>query len=331
MKKAKRKTLPKDFKDMLSKANLETLKAVFDTCDVNARGGYSKVTALMFSECPEGLAHEHARYRGGCPQVLIELGAEVNAGAGGYSGTPLHSAVDGKNMAGVDALLAHGADVNAKNRGGQTPLEYGLQRASNIDLEPMAPIARIMLEAGAVKSEAMRRFVKQLGENFEFIRADFNKDHLEPTTRALATLYELFDVAPVPQRRTHDGKSRIEVESKDWQDQHEELWKLLVPGKGAAATVQGEVIRITGRISNEILGNGGVNWDGGYEMMAQALCAHLRSGTPLSDDQLRECADIAGTVRNRSEDDVARLAEFAVAWVLLNPIPVKLPKPSYDR
>jgi hypothetical protein len=31
MKKAKRKTLPKDFKDMLSKANLETLKAVCGT------------------------------------------------------------------------------------------------------------------------------------------------------------------------------------------------------------------------------------------------------------------------------------------------------------
>jgi len=42
------------------------------------------------------------------------------------------------------------------------------------------------------------------------VRADFNKDDVEPTTRALAALYKLFDVAPVPQRRTHDGKSRIE-------------------------------------------------------------------------------------------------------------------------
>jgi hypothetical protein len=263
--------------------------------------------------------------------VLIELGAQVNAGAGGYSGTPLHCAVDGKNMAAVEALLAHGADVNAKNRDGQTPLEYGLQRASNIDLEGMAPIARRMLAAGAIKSEATRGFVKQLGENFEFMRADFNKDYLEATTRALATLYELFDVAPVPQRRTHDGESRIEVESKGWQDQHEELWKLLVPGKGAAATVQGEVIRITGRIHHEILGNGGANWDSGFKMMTKALCEHLRSGQPLPDAQLRECENIAGTVRERSEDDVARLAELAVAWVLLNPIPVKLPKPAYDR
>jgi len=153
---------------------------------------------------------------------------------------------------------------------------------------------------------------------------------VESTTRALAKLYEMFDVAPVPRRRTHDGKSRIEVESKDWHDQHEELWKLLVPGKGPAATVQGEVIRITGRISNEILGNGAVNWDSGYKMMARALCEHLRSGVPLPDDQLRDCEDIVGTVRDRSEEEVARLAGFAVTWVLLNPMPVKLPKPNYD-
>jgi len=41
-------------------------------------------------------------------------------------------------------------------------LERILGRAH--DGERMAPIARKMLEAGAVKSETMRRFVKQLGE-----------------------------------------------------------------------------------------------------------------------------------------------------------------------
>jgi hypothetical protein len=62
-----------------------------------------------------------------------------------------------------------------------------------------------------------------------------------------------------------------------------------------------------------------------------ALCEHLRSGKPSTEDQLRECEDIAGTLPNRTEVDVARLAEFAVAWVLQNPLPVKLPKPAYDR
>lgn len=91
--------------------------------------------------------HQHARFRGGCPQVLIELGAEVNVGTGGRSGTPLHSAEDGKNMAGVDVLLAHGAGVNARNREGRTPLEYGLQRASNMDLLDQSKLNPVELES----------------------------------------------------------------------------------------------------------------------------------------------------------------------------------------
>ena len=39
--KAKKKQLPKDFESLLEKGNLEELKILFDTYDVNARGGLS--------------------------------------------------------------------------------------------------------------------------------------------------------------------------------------------------------------------------------------------------------------------------------------------------
>ena len=56
MAKAKKKLLPKDFEALLIAGDLEALRAVFETCDVNARGGYSKQTALAYHECPDDLA-----------------------------------------------------------------------------------------------------------------------------------------------------------------------------------------------------------------------------------------------------------------------------------
>lgn len=88
-------------------------------------------------------------------------------------------------------------------------------------------------------------------------------------------LYTLFDVPPVPRRTLHDGKSPIAAKPGRWEDQHQELWELLVPSSGPAATVQGEVIRISGRINDEIERNGGVNWDGDYRKMADAFLDHL--------------------------------------------------------
>ncbi|MMZ65907.1 hypothetical protein D1872_283530 [compost metagenome] len=87
---------------------------------------------------------------------------------------------------------------------------------------------------------------------------------MNQTDEALLRLYELFDVPPVEKRKTHDGVSSIIVSTKEWQAQYNELWNLLIPSKGHAQTVQGEVIRITGKVSYEILDNGGINWDNQY-------------------------------------------------------------------
>jgi hypothetical protein len=52
---------------------------------------------------------------------LIAAGADANAGD--VSGvTPLHRAVRTRCAAAVEALLSHGADINARNNSGSTPL-----------------------------------------------------------------------------------------------------------------------------------------------------------------------------------------------------------------
>jgi len=348
--KGKKKQLPKDFEALLEQRDLEDLKLLFDTYDVNARGGVFKQTALAFHQCPDELArwlvdrgadlavgdnygytplHSRARHWKGRIEVLLELGADVNHG-GKDGGTPLHAAAGSCNVVAAGLLLQHGAHVDALNREGLTPLAYALQRCSNAQIERMAELAELLLAAGARQAPEMKGLVARIGTNFEFHRSGFNPDAVEATSAALDKLYVLFDAPPVPRRLLHDGKSPIVARGARWEEQYQELWDLLVPSSGPAVTVQGEVIRIAGRICDELERNGAVNWDLGYRKMADAFAVHVASGRPLAEPLLAETRELVAQLKHKNGDP-RRLCKFAVNWVAQNPIPVSLPPPDYDR
>jgi len=96
-------------------------------------------------------------------------------------------------------------------------------------------------------------------------------------------------------------------------------------------TVQGEVIRIAGRIADELERNGGINWDDDYRRMARSLLAHVQTGTPLSAAQLADLRDLVASLTRSGDGNVDRLAQLAVTWVNLNPHPAPLDKPDYAR
>jgi hypothetical protein len=357
---ALRKTLPKDFEQMLEQAaasgDYGAVHAILEAAELEARGGYAKVTVLAMRQCTPELArwvvarganvdatdaygctalHASARarfHRDLPPAVLIELGANIHQ-RDKYGATPLHFAADGKNLASVELLLARGAAVDVLDDNGLTPLEYALQRLSNIDLVDMVPVAEALLAAGA-RVERAPEFVKRAAETFEFHRAGFAKDSVKETATAARTLCELFGVTPPAPRKLHDGVSPIVATSKTWHDQHAELWDLLVPSGGACQTVQGEVVRIAGRVSDELHRNGGVNWNADYDAMLRAFCLHLGSHAALSPSELEECAALTRQRSRISTDEgegTARLAQLAVKWVSLNPTPVPLSPPAYKR
>lgn len=371
MAKAKKKTLPKDFRDQLQAGDVEALKAVFDTCDLDARGGYGKQTALGFNDCPEALIrwlaeqgadlqatntwgrtplHEHASSWNGKVEVLLDLGADIQA-TDTQGDTPLHSAATSGKTEAVRLLLTRGARADAVNAAGQTPLAAGLRGCSNIQIAAMADIAALLLAAspppkapglfdrlkravgGAAAAPGLaeqRAFVTRIGENFEFHRAGFNPEFLDAASDGLDRLYALFDLPPVPRRRMHDGAAPIVATPGRWQDQQQELWALLVPSSGAAATVQGEVIRIAGRIADEIDRNGGVNWDADYRKMGQAFLTHIASGAPLPQADQTRAAELIH--RARTLDGVGEgLCDLSVRWVARNPAPVALGATDYDR
>lgn len=344
----KKKRLPADFEALLEKADLPALQAVFDACDVNARGGFDKQTALAFWDCPDELArwlvargadlgagdaqghtplHARADRRQAKVDVLLELGADVNA-TDASNQTPLHAAAFRMNVDAAAKLVARGAVVDAHEKDGLSPLELALRTCPNNELPAMVALARLLLDAGAKRSPAMRGFVEELGTRFEFRRSAYVKDGVAAASAALDELYALFDVAPVARRKMHDGTSPIVVKDGPWRQQHEELWDLLVPASGPAATVQGEVIRISGRLDREINGNGGANWYEQFREMARAFLAHVGSGSPLSAPELATAGEIVDELVRRATGDLDRMGALAVAWVLRNPNPVALSKPT---
>lgn len=345
----KRKTLPKDFETRLANDALPALKAIFDSCELDARGGFAKQTALAF-DCPAPLTrwlveqgaslqatdtwgntplHTRARSRTASIAELLDLGAEVNAMA--PFGTPLHAAADAKRLEHTKALLKAGATVDARNQQGLTPLECMLQRSSNIDLEHLPPMVKVLLGAGAEPTQLAKDFVATLGATFEFHRAGFNRALLAGAESGLSALYRALEVTPVKPRAVHDGRARIEVPVAPWQKQHAALWELLVPSRGPAKTIQGEVIRITGRVSGEWHRNGGGNWDRDFGLMVRALGTYLRLGNGLDDGQRDELGGVIAGLAKRGGEGHERLAELAVVWVTQNPTPMKLPRPAYQR
>jgi Ankyrin repeats (many copies) len=370
MAKKKKKLLPKNFEALLKEGDLEKLKEVFETCDVNARGGYTKQTALAYNDCPDALVrwlvgqgadlmtednygetplHARARHWQGHIEILLELGADVHRGEN-LRGTPLHSAAGAHNVRTAQILLQHGARANAVNREKMTPLIYALERCSNASLENMAPLAELLLEndqpvqakLGGLFAKIfspqskredgpdLKALITRIGTDFEFHRSNFNPDSADAASAALDRLYQLFEVPPVARRKMHDGKLPIVAKAANWEDCHQELWELLVPSSGHAATVQGEVVRLSGRIRDELDGNGGINWDADFRKMADALLKHVGSANPLPDTELADAHSITSELKGR-RGDTARLCELAVRWVALNPQPLKLAEPDYRR
>lgn len=351
----KRVTLPKEFKDLMDEGNIEALKAVYDRCELTAHDGrFSLCTPLHMGGVPDelviwlveqGLDINIPDYYGATPlyrqailgrdtvKLLCELGADIEK-HNTYGDTPLHMAAEFFHPKTVKFLIDKGANVNAKNDMGRTPLASVLMVCRGIYIAQTAEIASMLLDAGAKKTSKMKERVEQIGKDFEFHRESIHPDYIEGADKGLAKLYELFDVKPVEKRLTHDGVSPIKLVEGSWEEQYEELWSFLIPSSGAAKTVQGEVIRIPGRVRDELDRNGGVNWDRNYRKMLQTMPQYLSLGSSLSEQELAETKELIAQVHGKDFDDeprLDRLCQLAIAWIKQNPEPLLLEEPSYKR
>lgn len=345
----KKKLLPKGFRSLLRDGDMAAVTAVYDNHELGARDRRGGQSALGLYECPPELM-----------RWLVGQGLDVDF-TDQYGRTALSSHVTVDNVEQTETLLDLGADPEAgkafelagrfhspgvfrvlldriddpdeARRQATRTMRDAFASCSNIDLTNTAAIAEIALAVGMEPTPTHTAQVERLGRQFESMREAFAPEGIPAADAALDTLYRLFDVTPVAAHVRHDGTSQIVPQGDDVGDQFEDLWDRLVPPTGAAATVQGEVIRIAGRVGHELFGNGGANWDAGFRAMVDAFASHVRSGNPLPAEELGRVDELSPSLRRGEYDeaDLDLLTEWSVAWVSANPTPVPLPEPSYRR
>ena len=89
-----------------------------------------------------------------------------------------------------------------------------------------------------------------------------SQSRVDEASAALSELCALFGVEQREAQRAPVVGEQLELDpSVPALRQYGELWDLLVPDSGQCRTLQGEVIRIAGRVGHEVYDNGGINWD----------------------------------------------------------------------
>ena len=353
-----RKTLPDGISDLLSGGDLEQISTALSRCEIGARSrDYSRITVLHLTPCSD----EVVRW-------LVERGEDINA-EDRFGNRPLHCRVVGKEYRQIPLLLELGADVDAASHNGVTPL---LRAASYCSLEaidilldsgadatkrkrgwsgdeysaiylalsreppPLHALNVIerLIAAGACPTGAEAPLLREMSKDHQRVLAKgLRSERITEVGRAIDRLFEICGVDPVAPIQFHDGISPIVVPAGSWKKAFRALWDSLVPFSGRAKTAQGEAIRISGRISYEILHNGGGNWDRAYEKLVDGLSGTLGSGVSLPAGELAEVRQHLAALRQAAYDEYAidRVSELAVAWVRLNPSPIPNPLPDVGR
>ena len=351
--------LPAGIADLLASGDLEKISADLSHCQVGAReDDYYQKSLLHFTPCPDEVVkwlvergedinaedrygdrplHTRAARQTEQIPLLLSLGADVDA-SDHHGRTALHTAAELHSLEAIEFLLAAGADATRRASGwpveGYSAITFVLRSGETYLARWMLPVVERLMAAGAQLTGEEASLLRPIGKDFQRTLARGHRSEvLEATGKALDRLFEICEVPPVAPIHIHDGVSRIDVPQGTWRQAYTALWDSLVPGSGRAATAQGEVIRISGKIGNEILGNGGGNWDDAYDALAEGMCDILASGTPLPREQLTEANDLTDVLMQGIIDEhaVNRVSELAVAWVALNPDPIPNPLPDVGR
>jgi len=247
---------------------------------------------------------------------LIDQGCDV-ASLDRSGDTPLHQALYWMDLDVVKVLLAAGAPLETPGAFGDTPLAYVF---ANCHSDP-TPYIRVMLEHGAVVTAR----VLELGyewdpQAFAALLDEFHVEHGPPPPPK----------PPEPERAMPPPVGRIEVADGSWKKQFDALWDLLVPSRGAAATLQGEVIRLAGKLTREAYDNGNINWNPTIRKGWRFVATTLAGDDVLSAADKTSVTNAVDTiVRDHRWPDVSGdgspcyiVQELTVRWVLAHPEPI---------
>ncbi len=362
---AKKKELVENFQEIIDSGDMEAFKKVFDTCEITATKaprtiGKGRTKHQWQTNCN---AFSYKNLTPAHIQFLVDSGLEVNSNCGyGYPaitfqasnaenlrclldngadlecvvspklGTPLAIACMCQDVDGVRNLIDAGASIRATGVEGKTLVDLALSYCGERFSQALS-VAKILLERGAKTTDNTQVYLLDLERSFAYEKANMTKEEIDEINTLLDEFFGHSDTSPVvPHKDKHDGVSAITVNAKTLKEQFDELWAKLVPESGKAQTVQGEMIRIAGKVSYEILNNGGLNWDGDYKKMVQALSGYVSSFNSSENAPVDEADKIIKKISvSTDEKPLYRLTEIIVNLVIANPQPVQLGEVDYER
>jgi hypothetical protein len=116
----------------------------------------------------------------------------------------------------------------------------------------------------------------------------------------------------------------------DWKKEHDRLWNALVPPEGQAETLQGELIRIAGKLTDQAFRNGNMNWDAEHEMMWRFVGKHLDDPETFGEEARQLIRDkIEEIIRDNKAPDLSGdgccyyvISERVVDWCMAHPTPI---------
>ncbi|MGK0361103.1 MAG: ankyrin repeat protein [Bradymonadia bacterium] len=266
-------------------------------------------------------------------QAWLDAGNDPNDGG---KGSHLWIAAATGKAPIVELLLERGADVNARHKEG-TALEVALQNDYPaiadrlLDARPdcssdrslgcaifgqhvsLARVARI-LECGANPHSVGRR-----GQSL----IESAQGRVDPAVMAMLKAVDAAGAIDRAWRRPAESAAlRDATPETSWRTLHAALWEELVPPRHAADTVQGELIRCIGNLTNEAYGNGNRNWGERQIDMIALLRTTLLDGT-FSAEREAEVGALLTRLGHHRRPDLSgdgsphyRVNEAVVQWCL---------------
>ena len=116
----------------------------------------------------------------------------------------------------------------------------------------------------------------------------------------------------------------------DWKKEQARLWNALVPADGQAETLQGELVRIVGKLTDQAFRNGNMNWDEDHERMWRFVGHHLDDpATFITQERALIRDKIEEIIRDKDAPDLSGdgccyyiIAEKVVDWCVAHPTPI---------
>ena len=360
-----RKTLPADIKQIIASGDVEAVARAVERCEVGAylRGSAYESRLMHFPASEEitdfllargedinsrdRYEHTpiHARVRSRCLDqipMLIARGGDINA-RDTSDQTALFDVVERFPVADVSRMISWGADplVVADSRvyGKATLVENVVSWHNFLDAPRALAVIRLLLSVGAPVGERVPTALRAMDRmRCTFITHGL-PDHLSQSRvdEASAALSELCALFGVEQREAKPapvvGERLVFDAGATPKQVFSRLWDQLVPDSGQCQTLQGEVIRIAGRVGHEVFDNGGINWDRSFGKLLDQYLGVVRSGLPMPPASVARAESAVASLKGRSmsHQAVDDITELAVEWVRLNPVLVELDLPDLGR